>query len=333
MRQYIYYPGFEVRDELWLKFALLYIEKIYPIIPYSGETYLSEAYRRLTDETDFIVPHRPTDVDGFRASEVAIESVEKAFRRRKSFRPFFNGDNYLEVWQNSESHTYRLFEEKFTYDFKLFCLENRIATECGEGLRLSEDLAHYYMTHLAVEIGKEKELPIITDYENCDRIKNYFMYGHSKELAAQRAAKYLISLSIPKHLSEISLSDIIAIRNDNDYMTLLRGFNRELSKYLESIGDGTVSYTGFSDYIAEKDRIAGFMLQRGWQLAAVAIGTWLVFDNPTVGQFLRQAIIGSGQLVTDYVIGIRPFKQSTNDARSASRFLTRLHNARLSGGA
>ena len=37
MEELIYYPGFEVSNEDWLKFALLYLDKLNPIIPESGE--------------------------------------------------------------------------------------------------------------------------------------------------------------------------------------------------------------------------------------------------------------------------------------------------------
>ena len=32
MKGMIYYPGFEVKDETWLKFALLYLDRIRPIV-------------------------------------------------------------------------------------------------------------------------------------------------------------------------------------------------------------------------------------------------------------------------------------------------------------
>ena len=44
MRSMIYYPGFEVQKDEWLKFALLYFEELRPIIPYmsvSDDKYLS----------------------------------------------------------------------------------------------------------------------------------------------------------------------------------------------------------------------------------------------------------------------------------------------------
>ena len=48
MKTYIYYPGMEVRDELWLKFALLYLERlafVFTVSEKSGLTALLETLR------------------------------------------------------------------------------------------------------------------------------------------------------------------------------------------------------------------------------------------------------------------------------------------------
>lgn len=52
MKDMIYYPGFETRNENWLKFALLYFDVLRPIIPYttrSESTYLSENFQRVME--------------------------------------------------------------------------------------------------------------------------------------------------------------------------------------------------------------------------------------------------------------------------------------------
>src|SRR5436853_588756 len=67
MQEFIYYPGFEVRDVNWLKFALLYLDKLDPIIPESGDEHLTEQYRRIMSETDLIEVHRPSLDEGLQA--------------------------------------------------------------------------------------------------------------------------------------------------------------------------------------------------------------------------------------------------------------------------
>jgi hypothetical protein len=56
MQRMVYYPGFEVANSTWLKFALLYINTLRPIIPPNGYNYLSNQHRMLKEETDLIVP-------------------------------------------------------------------------------------------------------------------------------------------------------------------------------------------------------------------------------------------------------------------------------------
>lgn len=46
MKKVIYYPGFKAEDINWLKFALLYIDVLKPIIPYTGDAHLSDTFRR-----------------------------------------------------------------------------------------------------------------------------------------------------------------------------------------------------------------------------------------------------------------------------------------------
>lgn len=59
MKDLIYYPRFESRDENWLKFALLYMENFIPIIPSRGRIFLSTNYQKLIDETDLVQPYEP----------------------------------------------------------------------------------------------------------------------------------------------------------------------------------------------------------------------------------------------------------------------------------
>lgn len=62
MKDMIYYPGFEVRDKTWLKFALLYFDCLRPIIPTTiapERDYISDSFCIIMDETDLIQPYRP----------------------------------------------------------------------------------------------------------------------------------------------------------------------------------------------------------------------------------------------------------------------------------
>jgi hypothetical protein len=318
MGNYIYYPGFEVRDEVWLKFALLYLERIHPIIPSSGDRHLNEAYTRLVNETDLIEPHRPTEFDAYRASEKALTSIER----------FYELPQKREKWQNPSCHNYRLFREKYTGDFSNFCISNGLASPCAEGLYISEELAFSYMTHLAVAVGREQQLPVITDFQRYDRISNTFVYGRYREAATNNAARYMVSLALPVNIYDISLQEIIDIRNSRGYGKMLEAFNKELKSYLATIGEREPSIIEFDSYLSTKAAIAEYITQKGLVLATVALGTYLIFDNPTIGLFVKETLLRGASLLTDSIFSFKTLKAGTADKRNASRFLTFLNGVR-----
>ena len=63
----LYYPGFEVKDINWLKFALLYLDDLRPIIPqipYTRENYLDSLTLKIMDSTDLIREYCPDYKEG-----------------------------------------------------------------------------------------------------------------------------------------------------------------------------------------------------------------------------------------------------------------------------
>ena len=99
MRELIYYPTFEIADSNWIKFALLYINQLDPIIPESGEIYLSDNYKRLINETDLIKPFRPSYSEGKKATLDAIDQIEKILRHPNAYISIFNEENFLDKWR------------------------------------------------------------------------------------------------------------------------------------------------------------------------------------------------------------------------------------------
>ena len=66
MKELLYYPGFEIKNETWLKFALLYLDHISPIIPYinaSEKDYLTPTFLKVKNNSDLISIKRPTPDD------------------------------------------------------------------------------------------------------------------------------------------------------------------------------------------------------------------------------------------------------------------------------
>ncbi len=103
MHKLIYYPGFEVQNQNWLKFALLYVNELDPIIPVSGDRYLTDLFTKLMDKTDLIRPHRPDYSEGEKATLDAIDVVEKVLRRPAAYSRIFRNNNIINIWKQQEN--------------------------------------------------------------------------------------------------------------------------------------------------------------------------------------------------------------------------------------
>jgi hypothetical protein len=138
MEQLIYYPGFEIQNEEWLKFALLYFNQLNPIIPPSRESYLSPEFHRLKDETNLFGIHRPDHDEGYKAALESIDKVEMILRHPERF--FSILQSFPGEWKQPGLQKSTIFREKYADIWESFCLENRLAQESSEGLAMHRDL-------------------------------------------------------------------------------------------------------------------------------------------------------------------------------------------------
>ena len=235
MKDMIYYPGFETRDENWLKFALLYFDTLRPIIPYtiySEKRYLSDTFQYVMGEADLIKPYRPEYEEGFHASTLACEEFEKFLLHPERYGSYFYGSKsgaHIEKWKNQNYQDCTLFSGKYSQIFFDFCINNNIATPCREGIRISNDLAFVYMRILADIISKRHEYEMITD------VQKYSRYLINKDLTVSRenqkrirVAQNNIEFSLPANLNHIPLEQFVQLRKD-------RSFNIARKAYMSQI--------------------------------------------------------------------------------------------------
>lgn len=235
MRDMIYFPGFEVKNENWLKFALLYFDTLRPIIPYtvySEERYLSDTFQRVMGETDLIEPYRPEYEEGSCASILACEEFEKFLSHPEIYGAYFCGSKsgaHIKKWKNRNYQDCTLFSGKYSQIFFDFCTKNKIATPCQEGIHISNDLAFVYMSLLADVISKRHEYEMITD------VQKYSRYLINRDLTVSKenqnritAAQNNIEFSLPTELNHIPLERFVQLRND-------RSFNATRKAYMTQI--------------------------------------------------------------------------------------------------
>lgn len=301
MKNLIYYPTFETYDVNWIKFALLYIKELNPIIPESGDKYLSDTYKTILNETDLLSIHRPNYQDGQLATLDAIDKIEKILSHPNRYSSIFSSSNINHNWENTNNHKFRLFEEKYTPYWRKFCLDNKIATETREGLLLSKSLAYLYMTILANGVADLLDTSVITDKPDLDRFNVLTRKTNKPFKRKITVAQNIISLKIPSNIENISIRDIIYLRNDNNFNNKLEKFHDELDIFLSNQNNSDPvkfinSYKHIYNDLSEE------VLQLGSGAGSIALGIWLLSQGD-VTPFLSivKEILG----VTSFSVGAK----------------------------
>lgn len=241
MHSMIYYPGFEIENEKWLKFALLYFEELRPIIPYMNvpeHMYLSDTTREIIDKTNLIRPYRPTYDEGYCASVIACKEFEEYLKNPTRYSYAFTKKHTVDMasqWKNEAMQTCSLYEGKFSNEFHKYCLENGIARPFESGIMISKDLAFVYMSLLADVISKSQEIEMFTDINQYDNLLliNDKQIAYSQKLQ-YKIAKTQIEFAVPTKIEHIPLDTIIKLRNNRDFKGCRTAYVKEMEKYLKA---------------------------------------------------------------------------------------------------
>jgi len=328
MRNLIYYPTFEPRNETWLKYALIYIESFSPIIPPTGQVELSKKYLTIRQNTNLIDEVEPKWQHGEKAAIKSIKELENVFSSPELYSSILHCNNPLHTFKNKQNWNFKLFEEKFNSHFKYFCLENSLGAETKGGILLSKELAHFYMTYLANEIAYEQKTNLITDDDSLDRLSSYLRVNGSDELTA--AAETTIALSLPEKLENIDINSLIEFRNDTSINELRKSFNKSLNEYLESI-ENNFETTDFINNLKQTN--SEFIKEMGLffgGLISTTLGATLLLQNSNSNYIEATKAIVEG---TSFAIGggyaMKKSWSLNEDKRNARKFLTRINDLRI----
>lgn len=332
MERLLYYPSFEVENEDWLKFALLYVDKLRPIVPASGQDTLSDTTHFLLEETNLYDYYRPRYEDSYTASLATLDIIDRLIRNPERYYRTFGTRSIDKKIIDSSQHNFLLYDEKYTYEFSNYCLRNGMASECSRGVLLNEKIGKIYMTILANVISEMNNFQCITDDSSMDQynifsrytnfrvgVRNNGISGASKF----NVAKTNINLSLPKNLKDIGLNTIVELRNSPDYQQKLKAFHNELDRYIRLLEDN--KYDGnFIDYLDESMfDIKTELLQLGPTLFSFGLGVWFLFS----GQANIKDIIGTtliGGAVAASVAKIHNFRIENHDVKFTRKYLSTL---------
>lgn len=227
MHNLLYYPYFEIQDENFLKFALLYIDEIRPIIPETARNSLSSSMKNIMEYTDLINPYAPEYFDGLMASEGAVQYLQT-----------HNINRWLDRvrMRNVGSRSIcTLYSDKYTYDFEKFCLDNRLGERCNEGIQVHKDIAYTYMSMLAEIISKGTGLDMVTDIMKYTYpTLRYSPRTIQRNMEVLNTIQTEIQFQVPVDMRWIPLEQFIELRSDNRFEEARRNFVTELNKVLDN---------------------------------------------------------------------------------------------------
>lgn len=335
MKGMIYYPGFEVKDETWLKFALLYLDLIRPIIPYTAaprNKYISENFLRIMKETDLVRPYTPDFNEDMCASELACTEFEQYLQHPERYARFF-GQQYanrlIEKWKLPQYQDCTLFEGKYSDEFFRFCFENQIASPCMEGIRISNDLAYVYMSFLADVISRNNEMEMITDEQRYTQmlLKNP-KFSASSRKAYMHTVKNELTLSLPDDLSNIPIQEIINLRKDKDFNSVRTEYVKHLSKMVDS-KEGRRPYGKLEDMLRCKKeylKICGslFSMIASATLTAISVGAVIENGQPIDWISAAASTYIDVRGINDGFWGMRKFVDELKSKRLARKYIAKL---------
>ncbi|MBN8857035.1 MAG: hypothetical protein J0H29_01530 [Sphingobacteriales bacterium] len=297
MENLVYFPTFEPLSDSWLKFALLYVENFNPIIPDAGYNQLSDEYKRVIDETDLITPYSPKYLQGDKATVKAIEFIDRIKVNPYLYTNIFNIANVIRTFQNRKQWTFKIYEGKYTSTWKEYCLENEFGKETNGGILVTEEIAFIFMTFLAEQISFEEGKSIITDDNHFDDFLNFNRTILPTTRRRQGFAQGVLSLTVPKDISTISIKKLVGFRRKN--RERIRAFNHELNNSLESVQKAVTASDFVERFNSIYSELTTEILNQGFGVATIPLSTYILIQNPAAisPEYINQIIGGLGIII------------------------------------
>ena len=236
MKTHIYYPGMEVRDELWLKFALIYLERlafVFTVSEKSGLTALLDTLRQQSD----LLAERPAPAF-FAGITPQIENqitglIAPDFVRHK----VFGNKELIARWRQRANHDCFCPAQPGLERLHGFCLTHGFATQDEGGIRMARRFANLLSMRLAREWALANEGALITDHDYLDRLL-HLLESRYHNRGGQDCFHLEIPLQVPTHLAKISFAELIALRGRSGFRQQLAAFHQALDALLAMLGSG-----------------------------------------------------------------------------------------------
>ncbi|MBN2313439.1 MAG: hypothetical protein JXM79_05880 [Sedimentisphaerales bacterium] len=322
MEKLLYYPGFEIANQNWLKFALLYVDQLRPIHPPDVRKYLKKSFRELMDSTDLIIPYHPDYDVAYRATLDTIQQCEYIVNHSHLFENIFKTTNIRELWQHPYSHMYTIFRDKYTSELENFVVTERFGTRVKEGIAVSMHFKNIFMSLLAQAISLEEEIPPITDKPKLDEFSIKCLRSPRPTDKGFQVAKGIINLTLPANIDSIPIKNIINIRNKDGFKDRLHAFHSEIMSYIQSVEEGIATCDFFESRGSIFKDFSDEIASLGVGLMQMSLSVWLLANSSgaAFSECVKELIAGTGFSISS-IISIRNGWERTKAKRYTRKYM------------
>lgn len=184
------------------------------------------------------------------------------------------------------------------------------------------------MTFLAQEVAYEKEASPITDNKYLDDLSIKIRTKDVSNDNLIEVAKSIIEYKLPLDFTQISIDEVIKIRNKPDFKMKQSAFQNELDKAYDKIGKG-INPSEFSDsYKKTVQDWSGELTQYGVGAVVCGLSTYILLenDNATSAEYMKQAleiglVIGAGRKIVKNI-------NNNHQRKYCRQYLTELQSVR-----
>ncbi|CAJ1813914.1 hypothetical protein [Aeromonas veronii] len=321
MKTYIYYPGMEVRDELWLKFALLYLERLAFVFTVSEKSGLTALQQTLEQETDLLA-ERP-DAAFFATITPQLESqlsglLAPDFVRHK----VFGNKELVTRWRQGANHDCFCPDQVGLERLHGFCLTHGFATRDEGGIRMARRFANLISMRLAREWALANDGALITDHDYLDRLL-HLLESRYHNRGGQDCFLLEIPLQVPTHLADIPFAELIALRGRSGFRQQLAEFHLALDNLLTMLGSGYADPAALTRFEQAQQGLNQLL---GPETLSMPLTTLVSTSLPAVAMLHQlKASHPESNLI------FHPIKKSHFHQRKSQHFFTRLGHLRQPG--
>ncbi|MFM5709104.1 MAG: hypothetical protein ACRCYG_04885 [Aeromonas veronii] len=321
MKTYIYYPGMEVRDELWLKFALLYLERLAFVFTVSEKSGLTALLDTLQQQTDLLA-ERP-DAAFFAAITPQLENqisglVAPDFVRHK----VFGNKELIGRWRQEANHDCFCPDQAGLERLHSFCLTHGFATRDEGGIRMARRFANLLSMRLAREWALANDGALITDHDYLDRLL-HLLESRYHNRGGQDCFHLEIPLQVPTHLADIPFAELIALRGRSGFRQQLAEFHLAIDNLLAMLGSGYADPAALTRFEQAQQGLNQLL---GPETLSMPLTTLVSTSLPAVAMLHQlKASHPESNLI------FHPIKKSHFHQRKSQHFFTRLGHLRQPG--